>query len=274
MRPDHDNELDQSTGEPDRRRFLTRNVLAIGAIAATGLTLTKTTPASANCGNSKPVGRGCSKCLLAGTVIRTVEGDRKVEDIVAGDLVPTLFGGARPVRWVGRYVYKKSDAAKPWNRDVRPIRIARSALAPNIPTRDLFVTSWHCLYIDGLLVPAGNLVNWKTIAPYSADEFDELRYFHIKLAGHDVIYAEGAPCETLLNVDEGANNFAEYYRLYGKAETEEAPCAPLVYYNGRRGQIASRIRSAMSPWLDRRTRLDVIRDRLEERGVALAEGLA
>ncbi|HTZ68603.1 MAG TPA: hypothetical protein VMB83_14300 [Roseiarcus sp.] len=44
---------------------------------------------------------------------------------------------------------------------------------------------------------------------------------------------------------------------------------PVVSYGGGRGEFKSRIRSAMSPWLDRRRRLDVIRDRLEERGIEL-----
>jgi hypothetical protein len=33
--------------------------------------------------------------------------------------------------------------------------------------------------------------------------------------------------------------------------------------------MMSRVRSALSPWADYRRKLDVIRDRLEERGIAL-----
>ena len=84
-----------------------------------------------------------------------------------------------------------------------------------------------------------------------------------------MIYAEGAPVETLLNVDETVVNFADYFRRYGTPEVQETPCAPVVSYGGRRGEFKSRIRSAASPWRDRRQRLDVIRDRLEERGIEL-----
>ena len=66
------------------------------------------------------------------------------------------------------------------------------------------VTKAHALLIDGVLVAAGNLINGTTITRYDARELDELEFFHIKLERHDVIYAEGAPCETLLNVDENA----------------------------------------------------------------------
>jgi Hint domain len=57
----------------------------------------------------------------------------------------------------------------------------------------------HALLIDDVLVAAGNLINGTTITRYDASELAELEFFHIKLELHDVIYAEGAPCETLLN---------------------------------------------------------------------------
>jgi hypothetical protein len=40
-------------------------------------------------------------------------------------------------------------------------------------------------------------------------------------------------------------------------------------FNGGRSEIRSRARSAVSPWIDRREKIDVIRDRLEERGISL-----
>jgi len=120
-----------------------------------------------------------------------------------------------------------------------------------------------------VLVAAGNLVNDTTITRYDAQEFDELEFFHIKLERHDVIYAEGAPTETLLEVDERAVNFAEYLRQHEPVTTEETPCAPLFRYRYRRGEIKSSLRSAISPWIDRRQQVDIIRDKLDVRGIAL-----
>ena len=88
-----------------------------------------------------------------------------------------------------------------------------------------------------------------------------------------MIYAEGAAVETIVNVDESAVNFAEYFRKYGVPETDETHCAPFASYGGRRGELKSRIRSAISPWFDRREPIDMIRDRLEERGIALSRQL-
>jgi Hint domain len=247
-----------------------RNTMKMGAIlafAALG-SVSKTDPASANCGNDKPVGNGCAKgnatnCFLKGTTIRTVSGDRKIEDLAVGDLLPTTFGGLRPVQWIGRYRYTKSDASKPWAENARPVRIARSALASNVPHADLYVTATHRLLIDGVLVPAELLINGTTITRYEP-EGDELEFFHIKLESHDVVYAEGAPAETLLDVSESFANFADYLRRYGMPTRQETPCVPVIPIHGGRVELLSRALSALSPWIDLRGRADIVRDRLEE----------
>jgi Hint domain-containing protein len=259
----------------DRTR---RNVFKIGAKlgavagAAVIASMTKIKPAAAIpdhvcTGPAGPHNPHC--CFIKGTTIRTVDGDRKVEDLAAGDLLSTMFSGNRPIQWIGRYSYKKSDPSKAWVKDALPVRIARSAMGPNIPHADLFVTQAHALFFDGVLVPAGNLANGTTITLYDAHECSELEYYHIKLENHDVIYAEGAPCETLLQVDENATNFAEYYRIYGAPTPAPVSCVPLLTYNGTRSEIKSRLRSALSPWIDRREKIDVIRDHLEERGLSV-----
>jgi hypothetical protein len=211
---------------------------------------------------------GKANCFLKGTKIQTADSERRIEDLAIGDKLPTMFGGLRPIQWIGRYPIKKSDPSKPWVRDALPVRIARSALAPNVPHADLYVTGGHSLFLDGVLVPVGNLINGTSIRRGERD-CDELEFFHIKLESHDVIFAEGAQVDTLLSVDESAVNFAEYFRKYGALETSTR-CAPRVTYGGGRGEFKSRIRSAMSPWLDRREPLDVIRDRLEERAILIS----
>jgi hypothetical protein len=186
-----------------------------------------------------------------------------------GDLLPTVFGGVCPIQWIGYYPYKKSDPTKPWVKDVLPVRVARSALGPDVPHADLCVTKAHALLIDGVLVTAGSLINGTAITLYDARELDELEFFHIKLERHNMIYAEGAPCETVTHVDENAVNFAEYLRQYGAPTTQEAPCAPLPSLNGGRSEIKSRFRSAISPWIDRSQKFDIIRDELEDRAIAV-----
>jgi hypothetical protein len=248
-----------------------RNLLRIGAIAGAALI------AKAKTADADDFHRGWVRhlwrdrgdrvrhqddrqCFLKGTMVRTVEGDRKIENLAVGDLLPTVFGRTRAIQWIGRYQYRKSDPKKAWVRSILPIRIARSALGPNVPHSVLYVTETHALLIDGFLVQAGNLVNDTTITRHDARDLDELEFFHIKLERHDVIYAEGAPTETLLEVDENAANFAEYLRQNGPVTTKATPCAPLLRYEYRRGEIKSCFRSAISPWIDRRQPVDIIRD--------------
>jgi Hint domain len=189
-------------------------------------------------------------CFLKGTRIRTIAGERKVEDLAVGDLLPTHSNGARPIQWIGRYQLTRSDASKSWERDAGPVRVARSALAPNVPHADLYVSQQHGLFIDGVLVRAESLVNGATIALHDAGDVTELEYYHIKLQSHDVIYAEGAPCETLA---ESAVHFA-----------------PVLSFSGSRSKMKSHLRSALSPLVDRREKIDIIRDRLEDRALTMA----
>jgi len=256
-----------------------RNLVKIGAIVASAI-IAKTTLAVANdfrrddfdWDRNRDRDRDHNKdshCFLKGTIIRTADGGRKIEDLADGDLLPTVFGGICPIQSIGYYPYRKSDRAKSWVKDVLPVRIARSALGPDLPHADLYVTMEHALLIDGVLVTAGSLINGTTITVYDPRERDELEFFHIKLERHNAIYAEGASCETLRNVEDSAVNFAEYLRNYGHPTIQEAPCAPLLSCTGGRREIRSRFRSAISPWIDRRQKLDIIRDELEERGIAV-----
>jgi hypothetical protein len=176
-------------------------------------------------------------CFLKGTKVRTITGERAVEDLAIGDLVVTPHG-PRLITAISHFVI-----AKPWPRAAIPVRIARSALAPEVPHTDLYVSQGHAVMVDDLLLMAQGLVNGRTIT--YADDRAELEYFNIKLESHDVIYAAGALCES-------------------EAADVTELCAPIAF-RGRRSQIASHWRSALSPWIDRRTPVDVARDRLEER---------
>ena len=153
----------------------------------------------------------------------------------------------------------------------RPYRIAPSALAPDVPEADLYVTQAHGVFVDDVLISAGYLVNETTITLCKMSELSKLEFFHIKLETHDVIYAEGAPVESLLNVEESAINFADYFRMHGMPTGDETPCVPFLS-NWRRGGLRSRLSSAMS-WNDERRRIAAIRNRLKQRAVALSQEL-
>jgi Hint domain-containing protein len=149
---------------------------------------------------------------------------------------------------------------------VLPVHVARGDLGPDAPDRDLFISQEHALWVDGLFLKAIDLVNGSSITLQSAAEMPEIEYLHLKLARHDVIFAEGAPSETLFvnsgNV-ECFDNFVEYLRLFGEDAADEARCAPIAF-GSTRERLMSRLRSAVSPWVDRRNEFDKARDRIEE----------
>ena len=130
------------------------------------------------------------------------------------------------------------------------------------------MTAAHGILIDGVLVPAELLINGTTITRHEP-KGDEMEFFHIKLESHDVVYAEGVPAETLLDVSESFANFADYHRRYGMPTRQETPCVPVIPVHGGRVELMSRARSALSPWIDLRDHAEVVRDRLEEGAYSL-----
>jgi hypothetical protein len=203
------------------------------------------------------------QCLLRGTHVLTPRGEVKVEDLGVGDLVTTFDGTSKPIKWIGR---RSVDATsvEAWPGQVLPIKIARGALGPGVPHADLFVSSMHAIYIDGLLIPARSLVNGRSIVHCRSIDCETIEYFHIELDRHDVIFTEGAPTETLLAGSERQfDNWQGSIDRSGDGE-KLVPFAPLVAANGR-AILRSRLRSAVSPLIDLRRPGDATWERLAER---------
>jgi Hint domain len=205
-------------------------------------------------------------CFLKGTRIWTPDGESRVEDLRINDLVITSSGEAKPIKWLGRLQYERQRGQK-WTKGIAPIRVARSALGPNTPHRDLYLTENHRLYLDGALISAVHLLNNSTITRWGAEDLQEIEYFHIKLERHSVIYAEGAASETMLgNSMASCDNFEEYRSLYGEPSFSDEPaCAPVLGYNGGRARLRGRIRSVVSHVIDVRSKLEIVRGNLGER---------
>jgi hypothetical protein len=212
----------------------------------------------------KPGRGGGGQCFLRGTRIRTVGGDATIETLSVGQMVRTLDGSLKPIKWIGRQVVeRRSDGT--WKHDMAPVRVARSALSHLVPENDLYLSPMHSLYIDGVLIPVKNLINGRTITQ-AAVEGDTIEYFHIQLANHNVVLAEGAPAETLLTLSDTALEDATMVERLPDDE-HVAPFAPVQSARAR-DILKSRLRTAAAPLIDMRQPVDHIWERLAERADA------
>lgn len=166
-------------------------------------------------------------CFAEGTRIETADGMVAVEDLAQGRLVRTASGALRPVQWIGQMLSRPDRHPRPW--EVQPVRVTAHAFGPGLPAREVRLSPGHAVFVDGVLVPVGNLVNGATIVQ---EAVNQIRYFHVELESHDVLLAEGLPCESYL--DDGNRtsfaNAAGFTDLHGRLDPKswDHACAPLV----------------------------------------------
>lgn len=159
-------------------------------------------------------------CFCAGTRLRTDKGETAVEDLTIGDLVATLDGEMRPVKWIGqrKVSARFSDPLHAW-----PVRIKANALREGVPSRDLLLSPDHAVFIDGVLIQAAALVNGTSIVREKSVPAI-FTYYHVEVDDHSLILAENTAAETFIdNIDRGNfDNWHEYQGLYpdGKAVIE------------------------------------------------------
>jgi len=246
-----------------RRHFIS------AASAVSGFALAKLlAPAKAGAqpkGNGKGGGGGGAHCFLRGTKILTLQGERSIEDLRIGDSVSTVSGKPKRIKWIGRMQVDRQTL-----RDVAraPVKIERGAFNGVLPHSDLYLSYRHRLFINGLLIPAGDLINGISITRAESGS-DPLEYLHIELECHDVIFANGAPAETLLGDESRVefDNFDEYVSLYGDALTVQAPYAPISARNNTRQALKSHLRGTLAPIYDCRQPLEIIQDELARQAI-------
>ncbi len=185
-------------------------------------------------------GFATTACYREGTRLATPTGEVAVEALQPGDLVTTHSGRARPILWVGHRVIDCRTHSSPI--DVLPIRISAHAFGPGLPARDLFVSPDHAVFAGGVLIPARYLVNGRNVVQTPCDE---VRYFHVATETHDVVLAEGLPCETLLDADMPSrfDNAATAPVLRGLL----APFAPVITQGTRLEAVRHVLRSTTNP---------------------------
>ncbi len=144
-------------------------------------------------------------CFAAGTPILTDRGEIPVEALKVGALVQTLDHGLQPVRWIGKATHRAAELRA--DPKLSPIRIQAGALADGLPMTDLVVSRQHRILLRSKI--AGRmfgveevLTQAKNLLPAAGVSMVEgaapVTYLHLLLDTHEVIFAAGAPAESLL----------------------------------------------------------------------------
>ena len=139
-------------------------------------------------------------CFAQGTRIDTPTGPIPVEHLRIGDQVINPWGETLEITWLGHRRTNCRRHPRPW--DVQPIRVAAHAFAPGQPRHDLLLSPDHAIYLPApngapdVLIPVRYLTNGATIAQ---QDVDTVTYWHVELFRHDVLLAEGLPCESYLD---------------------------------------------------------------------------
>jgi hypothetical protein len=148
-------------------------------------------------------------CFAKGTRIKTITGERPVEDLAVGDLVLTMDAGYQPIRWIGG---RKLDAAAlAANPKLMPIRIKAGALGPDLPVHDLVVSPQHRILVRNgwalqmfdsaeVLIPANKLLTLPGID--IERDADGVEYFHFLFDAHQIVWSNGTPSESLFTGPE------------------------------------------------------------------------
>ncbi|MEP3918211.1 Hint domain-containing protein [Ascidiaceihabitans sp.] len=143
-------------------------------------------------------------CFTRGALIETAHGPRPVEALQAGDEICVAKGGTKPLRWVrASHVDVRALARNP---KLAPVRICAGALGEGLPKRDLLVSRQHRMLVRSrvsermfgtkeALIAAIRLTELPGI--YVDEATCEVEYFHILFDEHEIIWAEGAPSESL-----------------------------------------------------------------------------
>ena len=135
---------------------------------------------------------GFTACYAAGTRILTASGEVAVEALRIGQRVCTAEGEMKPISWIGH----RTIVGEVW-----PVRVRAHAFGPGQPHRDLWLSQDHAVLVDGVLIPIRYLVNGATVCQ---ERRDWVTYFHVELAMHDGLLAEGLPAESYLDTGNRA----------------------------------------------------------------------
>jgi hypothetical protein len=120
-------------------------------------------------------------CFRAGTIVRTDQGDVKIESIIP--MTHTIRG--KKVEWV----------SKTSNKSKKLVMIRKGAFGKNLPNQTTYVTPNHSIQYRGKMVKAIRLINHPAIKLKKTT--DETIVYNIQLEGNGTMNVHGMVVETL-----------------------------------------------------------------------------
>ncbi len=156
-------------------------------------------------------------CFTNGTKLTTRHGEKSVENLLAGDELLTFSDSENQLEFskISRVFHRrlsKRDLCN--NPKLRPIRIMAGSLGEGLPKQDLSVSRQHRMLIKSkiaqrmfeqneVLVSAIKLVELPGI--FIDEDVKSVEYFHLLFNEHKIVFAEGAPTESLFTGPEALN---------------------------------------------------------------------
>jgi hypothetical protein len=170
-------------------------------------------------------------CFTEGTLIYVPGGAVAVERLAAGDLVVTRDHGPQVLRWVGRTVRRAAGVDA-------PVEIRAGTFGDHGALR---VSPCHRVLVEGaraellfgeaeVLVKAKHLVDGRAVRVV---EGGEVAYLHLLFDRHEVVVANGLPCESYYPGPCGLGGFDaeardEVLRLFPALRDDPAGYGPLA----------------------------------------------
>ncbi len=196
-------------------------------------------------------------CFAGGTRIAVPGGEVAIEDLRPGNTVLTMTNGPQVVRWIGhRHI---SATAARINPKLRPIRIPAGALGRGLPRKDLLVSRQHRVLIEPYSEAGKKKLPLALVAAIRLTAMDnvaiatgrcQIDYYHLLFDRHEVVYAHGAPCESLYTGPQaissiGADALLEVEALMPQVtqtQTQQQPAAWIPERKHQKRLVANQLK--------------------------------
>ncbi len=165
-------------------------------------------------------------CFTKGTLIATTQGQKLIEHLRPGDRVLTFDNGPQTLLWVGhrRLGHRKLSMSP----ELKPVFIHPELVGAQVP---LLVSPQHGLLIkrDGeqVLIRAKHLAKMDGGLARVARNRRDVVYYHMLFDGHQIVFANGAPSESLYPGDQAVNALRreqrkEVFEIFPELQTHGA----------------------------------------------------